>query len=113
MAEILGIGATHYPPGLVPEELKPWPLVRALAGLVDPATGRPVEHSLASVTVVADTCLEADGWDTPLLVLGPQRGFAVAERLAIAALFLERDGDEHSARATTAWQTKFGSDRSE
>ena len=28
MADILGIGATHYPPGLVPEELKPWPLVR-------------------------------------------------------------------------------------
>jgi hypothetical protein len=30
MAEILGIGATHYPPGLVPEEFKPWPLVRML-----------------------------------------------------------------------------------
>ena len=30
MAAILGIGATHYPPGLVPEELKPWPLVRML-----------------------------------------------------------------------------------
>ena len=30
MADILGIGATHYPPGLVPEELKPWPLVRML-----------------------------------------------------------------------------------
>jgi hypothetical protein len=32
MAEILGIGATHYPPGLVPEEYKPWPLARMLAG---------------------------------------------------------------------------------
>src|SRR5712691_10573998 len=30
MAEILGIGATHYPPGLVPEEHKPWPLARML-----------------------------------------------------------------------------------
>ena len=30
MAEILGMGVTHYPPGLVPEELKPWPLVRML-----------------------------------------------------------------------------------
>ena len=30
MAEILGIGATHYPPGLVPDEYKPWPLVRML-----------------------------------------------------------------------------------
>lgn len=30
MAEILGVGVTHFPPGLVPEELKPWPLVRML-----------------------------------------------------------------------------------
>jgi hypothetical protein len=30
MAEILGIGCTHYPPGLVPDELKPWPLARML-----------------------------------------------------------------------------------
>lgn len=26
MAEILGIGCTHYPPGLVPDEHRPWPL---------------------------------------------------------------------------------------
>ena len=32
MAEILGIGVTHYPPGLVPDEHKPWPLVRMLQG---------------------------------------------------------------------------------
>jgi hypothetical protein len=30
MGEILGIGATHYPPGLVPDEQKPWPLARML-----------------------------------------------------------------------------------
>ena len=30
MADILGIGTTHYPPGLVPDELKPWPLARML-----------------------------------------------------------------------------------
>src|SRR5215203_1889367 len=30
MAEILGIGATHYPPGLVPDEYKAWPLARML-----------------------------------------------------------------------------------
>ena len=30
MGEILGIGATHYPPGIVPDEYKPWPLARML-----------------------------------------------------------------------------------
>ena len=44
MGDILGIGATHYPPGLVPDEYKPWPLARMLhtdpripARLKDPA----------------------------------------------------------------------------
>ena len=44
MGDILGIGTTHYPPGLVPEEYKPWPLARMLhtdpripAHLKDPA----------------------------------------------------------------------------
>jgi hypothetical protein len=44
MGEILGIGTTHYPPGLVPGEYKPWPLARMLetdpripAHLKDPA----------------------------------------------------------------------------
>ena len=32
--------------------------------------------------------LEADGWDTPLLVLGPERGVEVAERNGIAAMFI-------------------------
>jgi hypothetical protein len=30
MGAILGVGATHYPPGLVPDEYKPWPLARML-----------------------------------------------------------------------------------
>ena len=30
MAEILGIGATHHPPGMVPDEFKAWPLARML-----------------------------------------------------------------------------------
>src|SRR5207249_1799280 len=45
MGDILGIGTTHYPPGLVPDELKPWPLARMLqsdpripAHLKDPAS---------------------------------------------------------------------------
>jgi thiamine biosynthesis lipoprotein len=37
--------------------------------IMDPRTGRPAE-GLISVTVVAPTALLADGWDTPLFVLG-------------------------------------------
>jgi hypothetical protein len=41
MGEILGIGATHYPPGLVPDEYKPWPLARMLG--TDPRIPAPLQ----------------------------------------------------------------------
>jgi thiamine biosynthesis lipoprotein len=80
---------------------------RRYSHIIDPATGRPIEHSLASVTVVDASCMAADGWDTPLLVLGPQRGYECAERHGVAALFISRDGDGESVRATSAWQRRF------
>jgi hypothetical protein len=68
------------------------------------------------VSVAADTCLEADGWDTPLLVMGPERGVECAERHGIAAMFIEhRAGDElreggDVATMTSAWLQRIGKD---
>ena len=60
---------------------------------IDPATAAPVQHGLASVSVVAPDCTRADAWSTALFVLGPDRGPALAHRLGLAACFLLRDGD--------------------
>lgn len=57
---------------------------------IDPRTGRPVDHNLASVSVLADTCIEADAWATALNVLGSEEGVAVAEEQGIDALFIVR-----------------------
>ena len=38
---------------------------------IDPRTGRPVSHSLASVTVLHPSAMLADAWATGLLALGP------------------------------------------
>lgn len=57
---------------------------------IDPASGRPIAHKLASVTVVAPTTVLADAYGTALEVLGPQRGLALAERLHLAAYFIVR-----------------------
>jgi thiamine biosynthesis lipoprotein len=84
---------------------------RRYSHVIDPATGRPVAQELASVTVVADTCIEAEGWDTPLLVLGPERGYECATKHGIAALFISRKGDEVVKRATPAWEKRFGRER--
>ena len=70
---------------------------------IDPTTGRPVTHHLASVSVVASTCAEADALATALNVLGPQRGLALAEREGLAALFLVGDPEDLQAQATDAW----------
>lgn len=81
---------------------------RRYSHIIDPATGRPVEHALASVTVAADKCTDADGWDTPLLVLGPEKGFECAEQHAIAALFISHTDAGDVVRTTTAWRKRFG-----
>jgi thiamine biosynthesis lipoprotein len=60
---------------------------------IDPATGRPIRHGLASVTVVAPDCGYADAMATALIVLGPERGRALAAARNVAALFIVREGD--------------------
>ncbi|WP_343633817.1 FAD:protein FMN transferase [Roseateles sp.] len=57
---------------------------------LDPRTRRPVEHGLASVTVVHESAMWADGWSTALMVLGPDEGLALADRLGLAALLVRR-----------------------
>lgn len=71
---------------------------------IDPRTGRPVEHRLASVSVIADRCVVADGLATALEVLGPEDGYALAVERGWAALFLVRGEDGAIAeRATPAF----------
>lgn len=70
---------------------------------IDPTTGRPVTHELASVSVLADSCAEADALATALNVLGPQRGLELAEREGLPALFLIGTPEDLEAHATDAW----------
>jgi FAD:protein FMN transferase len=81
---------------------------RRYSHIIDPSNGRPIEQALVSVTVAADTCMAADGWDTPLVVLGPERGYECAERHGIAALFISHGDDGENSRPTSAWKTRFG-----
>jgi thiamine biosynthesis lipoprotein len=57
-----------------------------LGHVLDPRTGRPVEHSVLSVTVVGRDPAAAAAWATALLCLGPADGPRVAERERVAAL---------------------------
>jgi thiamine biosynthesis lipoprotein len=76
---------------------------RRYSHTIDPRTGRPVQHDLASVTVLRPTALEADGLSTALMVLGPEAGFELAERMGWAVLFVERRASGFAQRETTAF----------
>ena len=67
---------------------------RRLSHTMDPRRGGPLIASPASVTVIAGTCAEADAWATALMVLGRERGAALARQRKLDALFLLRDDDE-------------------
>ena len=58
--------------------------------IIDPRSGYPVSHKLASVTVVADTAMYADAWATALMVLGPDEGMKLAESHGLASYFIVR-----------------------
>tara|TARA_Y100001934_G_C12271769_1_gene735288 strand:- start:255 stop:1163 length:909 start_codon:yes stop_codon:yes gene_type:complete len=47
---------------------------KRISHTIDPRTGKPIGHTLASVTVFAPTCIDADAYATALMVLGPEAG---------------------------------------
>lgn len=57
---------------------------------MDARRSAPVNNIVASVTVLARTCMHADAWATALLVAGPGEGLAMAQRMGLEALFLLR-----------------------
>ena len=61
------------------------------AHVLDPRSGRPIEHHLASVSVIHSSAAQADGFDTALLVLGPDAGRRLAEKLGLRVVWFERE----------------------
>lgn len=80
---------------------------------IDPRTGRPVAHALASVSVFHPQCAWADAYATALMALGPDEGLAFALGHEIAALFFLHDGHDGFSEITTpAFEAKVMASRS-
>lgn len=60
---------------------------------IDPQTGAPVGRQLGSVTVVGGGGMVVDGLATALMVLGAEKGPALADASGIAAYFIVREGE--------------------
>ncbi len=71
---------------------------------IDPRTGRPVSDELAGVTVISTSTAYADAVATAFLVLGPEEGHALAEKLRIAAYFLIRTENGIKEKSTSHFE---------
>jgi thiamine biosynthesis lipoprotein len=49
--------------------------------ILDPRTGWPVTNGVVSTTVVAANCTVADGLATALMVMGPEKGLELVNRM--------------------------------
>lgn len=71
---------------------------------INPTTGFPIRHALASVSVLATNTMLADGLATALMVMGPDQGYVLATNQGIAARFLIRQGKQFAVKTTAAWK---------
>ncbi|WXG12708.1 FAD:protein FMN transferase [Xenorhabdus griffiniae] len=71
---------------------------------INPKTGKPITHNLVSITVIAPTCMSADGFSTGLDVLGPEKGMEVAEKLNIPVFMIVKTKDGFEERYNTAFK---------
>ena len=77
---------------------------RRYSHTIDPRTGRPVAHALASVTVVHPLAMWADGYATAISVMGPDRGWKFAEAQELPVLMLVHGANGFVERYTSAMQ---------
>ncbi|GAB2604504.1 FAD:protein FMN transferase [Nitrincola alkalisediminis] len=75
---------------------------------ISPVTGWPVNHSLASVTVLSPDNASADAWATAMMVMGVEAGLAVAERENLKVLMLERSGDTWLTHISSEFKAYVG-----
>ncbi len=62
--------------------------------IISPRTGRATENNWLCCSVIAPTCLEADGWATALMATATDDTLVIANREGIDAILVDRAGKE-------------------
>lgn len=74
---------------------------------IDPRSGWPVEHSIASVTTLAADAMHADSTGTAILVLGEDAGLRWAAQRDLAVLLVLHDGAGFRQRMSPAFRARI------
>lgn len=72
--------------------------------ILDPRSGSPIKHNLASVTVLSNSCAEADAWATAFLVMGAEPSLQLAEQLKLPVYLLTKEGDTFKGANSEAFE---------
>ncbi|WP_416192719.1 FAD:protein FMN transferase [Neisseria sp. CCUG12390] len=75
-----------------------------LSHIIDPQTRAPINHKLASVSVITDNATTADGLSTGLFVLGEEKALALAEQHGLAVFFIIYDGNGYKTEMSSAFK---------
>ena len=63
---------------------------------IDPRTGYPAQTGVASATVVASNCMDADALATALIIMGAESGLQFIEKLdGVEAFLILREGNDN------------------
>ena len=73
--------------------------------ILDSRSGLPIKHNLASVTVLTDSCAEADAWATAFLVMGAQQSLRLAERINLPVYLLVKESDTFKALSSEQFES--------
>ncbi|MBT5690689.1 MAG: FAD:protein FMN transferase [Opitutae bacterium] len=80
---------------------------KSASHLINPRTGRPVEHNLVAVNVLAPTARDADAFATALMVLGLKEGMHLAREMNLPARFCIKDGKFHRYKHTPHFDSMY------
>ena len=79
--------------------------------ILNPVTGKPIDHNLASVTVLHPMSMTADGLATAIMVLGADKGLALAEKHRIPIYIIIRDGDKFVSKMSSAFEAHLSAEK--
>jgi len=75
--------------------------------IINPATGKPINHNLVSVTVIHPSSMTADGLSTAMMVMGEQDALAFANEHDIAAYFISKSDNGFVEQSTVKFSQYF------
>ena len=73
--------------------------------ILNPVTGYPISHNLASVTVLHPQAMTADGLATAIMVLGADKGLALAEKHNWPIYLIIRQNDKFITKMSSAFKS--------